>query len=367
MTHDPLGSEIDVRTVFASRQEGDRYMLIDVREPDERAAARIPDSAHIPLGEIVARTSQTLPAPESLIVVYCSHGERSLFACQILRAMGYPSVWSMAGGLTAWIEAGLPVEREGREAWHARYVRQMTLPEIGVEGQRKLRAGRVLIVGVGGLGSPAALYLAAAGVGTVGLVDFDTVDESNLHRQVIFSTDDVNVEKTASAAQRLHALNPDIDVIAFPEQLTAENAAQIFSEFDLIIDGSDNFDTRYVVNDTARKLGKANVYGSVFRFTGQVSVFGLESGPCYRCLYPEPPPPGEVPSCAESGVLGVLPGVIGTLQATEAIKLLTGIGEPLVGRMLHFDALAMRFDEFVVHRRKDCRICDVDGDARAAG
>jgi adenylyltransferase/sulfurtransferase len=238
-----------------------------------------------------------------------------------------------------------------------RYARHLILPEVGPEGQAKLKAGRVLLVGAGGLGSPAALYLAAAGVGTLGLVDFDVVDESNLHRQVLFGTSDVGRPKLSAAMARLSDVNPNVRLVPFEERLTSENALRILSDFDVVADGTDNFPTRYLVNDACVLLGKPNVYASIFRFEGQASVFGAKDGPCYRCLYAEPPPPGLVPSCAEGGVLGVLPGLLGVIQATETVKLLLGAGEPLVGRLLLVDALAMRFRELRVRRNPDCVVC----------
>ena len=238
-----------------------------------------------------------------------------------------------------------------------RYARHLMLPEVGPEGQAKLKAGRVLLVGAGGLGSPAALYLAAAGVGTLGLVDFDVVDESNLHRQILFGTSDVGRPKLAAAAARLAEINPHARIVPFEERLTSENALRILADFDVVADGTDNFPTRYLVNDACVLLGKPNVYASIFRFEGQASVFGAKDGPCYRCLYAEPPPPGLVPSCAEGGVLGVLPGLLGVIQATETVKLLLGVGEPLVGRLLLVDALAMRFRELKVRRNPDCAVC----------
>ncbi len=238
-----------------------------------------------------------------------------------------------------------------------RYSRHLIMPEVGVEGQKRLKAGSVLCIGAGGLGSPAAMYLAAAGVGRIGIVDFDVVDFSNLQRQIIHGTPDVGRSKLASARDRLLALNPHIQVDTYEEALSSENALRLFEPYDIILDGTDNFPTRYLVNDACVILGKPNTYGSIFRFEGQASVFGTKHGPCYRCLYPEPPPPGLVPSCAEGGVLGVLPGVIGVIQATEAIKLLTGIGEPLVGRFLLYDALKMRFRELKVPKDPDCPVC----------
>jgi adenylyltransferase/sulfurtransferase len=238
-----------------------------------------------------------------------------------------------------------------------RYSRHLIMPEVGVDGQRKLKAAKVLCIGAGGLGSPVAMYLAAAGVGTLGIVDFDIVDFSNLQRQILHGTPDVGRSKLASAKDRLQALNPEITIETYETALSSENALKLFEPYDIIVDGTDNFPTRYLVNDACVLLGKPNAYGSIFRFEGQVSVFGAKDGPCYRCLYPEPPPPGLVPSCAEGGVLGVLPGVIGTLQAMETIKLILGIGEPLVGRFLIFDALRMRFRELKLRKDPDCPVC----------
>lgn len=238
-----------------------------------------------------------------------------------------------------------------------RYSRHLIMPEVGVEGQRKLKAARVLCIGAGGLGSPASLYLAAAGVGTLGLVDFDTVDFSNLQRQILFSTNDVGRPKLRAASDRLQGLNPNIRVVRHETMLNSSNALEIFKDYDIIVDGADNFPTRYLVNDACVLLGKPNVYGSIFRFDGQISIFATKNGPCYRCLYPEPPPPGLVPSCAEGGVLGVLPGVVGTIQATEAIKLILGAGDPLIGRLLLFDALQMKFRTLKLQKDRECPVC----------
>jgi adenylyltransferase/sulfurtransferase len=238
-----------------------------------------------------------------------------------------------------------------------RYSRHLIMPEVGIEGQRKLKAAKVLCIGAGGLGSPAAMYLAAAGVGTLGIVDFDTVDFSNLQRQILHGTPDVGRPKLASAKDRLNALNPNVRIETYETALTSQNALELFEPYDIILDGTDNFPTRYLVNDACVLLGKPNAYGSIFRFEGQASVFGTKDGPCYRCLYPEPPPPGLVPSCAEGGVLGVLPGIVGVIQATEAIKLIIGAGEPLIGRFLIFDALRMKFRELKLRKDPDCPVC----------
>ncbi len=252
------------------------------------------------------------------------------------------------------LEPALP-ELSGEEL--RRYARHLILPEVGPEGQKKLKAARVLCVGAGGLGSPLALYLAAAGVGTIGLVDFDVVDETNLHRQILYGTPDVGRPKLAAAAERLAAANPNVRVVPFEERLTSQNALRIVRDFDVVADGTDNFPTRYLVNDACVLSGKPNVYASVFRFEGQVSVFWAAKGPCYRCLYAEPPPPGLVPSCAEGGVLGVLPGLLGVMQATETLKLILGVGEPLVGRLVLVDALSMRFRDLKIRKNPDCAIC----------
>jgi len=238
-----------------------------------------------------------------------------------------------------------------------RYGRHLIMPEVGLEGQKKLKAASVLVVGTGGLGSPLALYLAAAGVGRLGLVDFDVVDQSNLQRQILHTTKDVGRPKLKSAEERIAAMNPNVEVVTYDTRLTSENAMEILKPFDVVVDGTDNFPTRYLVNDACVLLGKPNVYGSIFRFEGQASVFSSGEGPCYRCLYPEPPPPGLVPSCAEGGVFGVLPGIIGTVQAVETIKLILGIGEPLIGRLLLFDALQMKFRELKHRKNPDCPMC----------
>src|SRR5436190_7667426 len=262
---------------------------------------------------------------------------------------------SVAGGSGAAVDAP-ELSREEVQ----RYSRHLIMPEVGVDGQRKLKAARVLCVGAGGLGAPAAMYLAAAGVGTLGLVDFDAVDASNLHRQVIYDTTDVGKRKLDAARDRLKAMNPSVKVVTHELALTSKYALDVLKDYDIILDGTDNFQSRYLVNDACVLLGKPNAYGSIFRFDGQASVFAVKGGPCYRCLYPEPPPPGEVPSCAEGGVLGILPGVVGVIQATEAVKLILGSGEPLIGRLLHYDALGMSFREFRVRRNPKCPVC---GDA----
>lgn len=251
----------------------------------------------------------------------------------------------------------MSIDNQLRSEERQRYARHIIMPEVGAEGQLKLKAAKVLCVGTGGLGSPIAMYLAAAGVGTIGIVDFDTVDASNLHRQIIHFTNDVGRPKLDSAEEKIKAINPNVAVRKFETRLTSANALEIFKDFDVIVDGTDNFPTRYLVNDACVLTGKPNVYGSIFRFEGQASVFATKEGPCYRCLYPEPPPPGMVPSCAEGGVLGILPGLVGVIQATEAIKLILGNGEPLIGRLLLVDSLTMRFREMRLKKSADCPMC----------
>jgi len=293
------------------------------------------------------------------LVLYCAGGTRSALAAKTLQDMGYQNVSSMAGGFTRWSDAAYPIDKpfvltaEQKE----RYRRHLIIPEVGEEGQAKLLKGKVLLMGAGGLGSPAALYLAAAGVGTLGIVDMDVVDLSNLQRQVVHTQDRAGMPKTESAKQAINALNPDVKVIPFQERLTSQNVREILSGFDLVVDGGDNFPTRYLLNDACVVLGKPNIHGSIFRFEGQVTTFVPGKGPCYRCLYPAPPPAEFAPSCAEAGVLGVLPGIIGLLQANEALKLLLGVGEPLIGRLLTFDALGTRVSELKLRRDPQCPVC----------
>jgi molybdopterin/thiamine biosynthesis adenylyltransferase/rhodanese-related sulfurtransferase len=334
-------------------------LLLDVREPSERDVVHIPGSLHIPLGRLGQLASLVLPDPSRPVVAYCAVGVRSLAAAQTLAAMGYPDVASMAGGIEAW-------QREGRDAQgpdgltplqRQRYSRHLLIPEVGPAGQQRLLASKVLVVGAGGLGSPAALYLAAAGVGTLGIVDFDVVDLSNLQRQVLHTTDRVGEAKVASAARTLGALNPDVRVVAHEALLAPDNAAGIIAGYDVVIDGTDSFDTRYALNDAAVAAGIPVVHASVYRFEGQLSVFVPGKGPCYRCLYPSPPPPELAPNCSAVGVLGVVPGIMGLLQANEALKLLLGAGAPLVGRLLLFDALDGEFRELEIRRDPDCPAC----------
>jgi molybdopterin/thiamine biosynthesis adenylyltransferase len=302
-----------------------------------------------------------VPNRETPIVAYCASGNRSTFAAKTLEELGYEHVVSLAGGINDWKRRGYPLEVSvgalGPEQ-RTRYSRHLLIPEVGEEGQLKLLQSRILLIGAGGLGSPAALYLAAAGVGTLGVIDADVVDETNLQRQILHSTASLGEPKVESAARTIRELNPDVEVKAYKEQLTSENIERIVADgWDVIVDGADNFPTRYLVNDAAVWHDIPLVHGSIFRFEGQATVFKPHEGPCYRCLFPQPPPPELAPSCAEGGVLGVLPGVIGSLQASEAIKLALGIGEPLVGRLLLFDALTTTFTEVALRRDPDCPVC----------
>jgi molybdopterin/thiamine biosynthesis adenylyltransferase/rhodanese-related sulfurtransferase len=351
--------EVNVEEVAMRRTRGDEMILLDVREKDEVRAGYIEGAVAIPRGFLEFQVASQLPQTDKNIVVYCAGGVRSLLAAKVLRAMGYAHVASMAGGITRWREAGCPVVRDRQLSAEQleRYSRHFLLSQIGEKGQGKLLDAKVLLVGAGGLGSPAALYLAAAGIGTLGIVDADVVDLSNLQRQVLHTTDRVGVPKTESAKLTINNLNPDVQVRTHTERLTVDNAMSLFQDYDIIVDGCDNFPTRYLVNDAAVFVGKPVVHGSIFQFEGQASVFMPPTGPCYRCLFPTPPRPGTVPSCSEAGVLGVLPGVIGVIQATETIKLLVGQGEPLVGRLLMYDALAMSFREIRIRRDLDCPVC----------
>jgi molybdopterin/thiamine biosynthesis adenylyltransferase/rhodanese-related sulfurtransferase len=333
--------------------------LVDVREADEWQQGHAPGALLLPRGLLELRVEQQLPDRSRPVVLYCAGGTRSALAARTLQDLGYAQVRSLAGGFARWREAGLPVtvprvlSAEQRE----RYSRHLRIPEVGEEGQARLLDARVLLVGAGGLGSPAALYLAATGVGTLGLVDFDVVDRSNLQRQVLHVDARVGRPKTESAAATLAALNPDVRVVRHDLRLEAGNARELLSGYDVVLDGCDNFATKYLVNDAAYLLGKPLAYGSIFRFDGQASTFVPGQGPCYRCLYPEPTPAELAPSCDEAGVLGVLPGVVGLIQATEVVKLILGRGRPLVGRLLTYDALELSFREFRVRRDPSCALC----------
>ncbi|MFH1569475.1 MAG: molybdopterin-synthase adenylyltransferase MoeB [Gemmatimonadota bacterium] len=345
--------ELSPTQVKAALQSGQAPYLVDVRERDEVMDGYIPGARLIPRGFLELSVEEDVtPDRAAAIVLYCAGGNRSALAARDLSAMGYTAVSSMSGGIKGWKDAGFAIESGGllSDEDRQRYSRHILLPEVGEEGQQKLLRGRVLLVGAGGLGCPAALYLAAAGVGTLGLVDADVVDKSNLQRQVLFGLSDVGRPKVEAARERLLDLNPGITIHAHHELLTSANVMEVIDDYDIIVNGCDNFPTRYLVNDASVLSGKPVVDGSIFRFEGQVTVYDPRTGPCYRCLYPEPPPPGEVPSCAEGGVLGVLPGLVGVMQATEVIKLLLGVGVPLIGRMLVYDALEMKFRELKMRR-----------------
>ncbi|NIR31564.1 MAG: molybdopterin-synthase adenylyltransferase MoeB [Gammaproteobacteria bacterium] len=353
--------EITPREAYELQTQG--AALLDVRETDEIGQGSPKGARRIGRGFLELRIEEQVPDTEQPLLVMCGSGVRSLFASEALRQLGYRNVHNVAGGFNRWKNEGLPFEiphlldADAR----ARYSRHLMMPEVGEEGQVKLLESKVLCIGAGGLGSPAAFYLAAAGVGTIGMVDHDVVDRSNLQRQILHTDERVGTSKVESARTALQALNPSLKFDAIEARLSSDNVEDILSGYDVVVDGSDNFPTRYLVNDACVKLGKPNVHGAVYRFEGQASVFWpaypKRPGPCYRCLYPEPPPPELAPSCAEAGVLGVLPGVIGLLEAIEAIKIILDIGDPLVGRMLHYDALPVRFMEFKVERNASCRYC----------
>ncbi|HEY6605759.1 MAG TPA: molybdopterin-synthase adenylyltransferase MoeB [Gaiellaceae bacterium] len=335
-------------------------LIVDVREQDEWDEGHIPGAIHIPRGFLESRIERAAPDSTRPVLLYCSAGNRSAFAAKTLAELGYEDVASLAGGFTDWKRNGFPVELSAGldPQRRARYSRHLLIPEVGEEGQLKLLDSKVLLIGAGGLGSPASLYLAAAGVGRIGIVDADVVDESNLQRQIVHSTERLGEAKVSSAKRTIEALNPDVQVVAYEERLTSENVERILADgWDVIVDGADNFPTRYLVNDASVWHGIPVVHGSIYRFEGQVTVFKPHEGPCYRCLFPTPPPPELAPSCAEGGVLGVLPGIIGSLQANEALKLALGIGEPLVGRLLLFDALSAEFNEVKLRRDPDCPVC----------
>ncbi|MBD0328839.1 MAG: molybdopterin-synthase adenylyltransferase MoeB [Thermoleophilia bacterium] len=364
-----LRAEIEEVTADDAAASADGPVFVDVREHDEWAEGHIPGAVHVPRGSLESRIERLVPDRDRPVVVYCAGGNRSVFAARTLEDLGYGRVASLAGGYTDWKRNGYPVQlpRSLDAERRARYSRHLLIPEVGEEGQLRLLDGRVLLVGAGGLGSPAALYLAAAGVGRLGIVDEDVVDASNLQRQVLHTTERLGQPKVESARAAIEAVNPDVEVAPYRERLTSDNADRIVGDgWDVIVDGADNFPTRYLVNDASVWHGVPVVHGSIFRFEGQATVFdprtsegngGGRRGPCYRCLFPTPPPPELAPSCAEGGVLGVLPGIVGSLQANEALKLLLGVGEPLVGRLLLFDALATSFTEVRVGRDPACPVC----------
>ena len=354
-----LVPEVSVEDVRSQVDKGDGVTVLDVREKEEYRDGHLAGAISLPRGFLEMRVEETVPDKQAQIIAYCAGGTRSLIAARTLKEMGYTNVVSMTGGFTAWKNAGMPFVQDHQFTAEqlSRYSRHFMLPEVGEAGQAKLLGAKVLLLGAGGLGSPTALYLAAAGVGTLGIIDHDVVDLSNLQRQILHTNDRIGMPKVESARIAIEALNPDVRVIAHQERLSSENALEIFARYDIIIDGCDNFPTRYLVNDACVMLGKPNVHGSIFQFEGMASVFDPRSGPCYRCLYPEPPPPGAAPSCAEAGVLGVLPGLVGCVQALETIKLILGIGRPLSGRMLHFDTLSMEIRVNRLPRDPECPMC----------
>ncbi len=334
------------------------YLLLDVREPDEYEQGAISDSVHIPRGQLESNIENRVPDRRTKMVVMCAGGVRSAFAVQTLAQLGYTDSVSMDGGFNKWKDEGLPWARPRTltAEQRSRYQRHLLVPEVGEAGQLRLLDSRVLLLGAGGLGSPAALYLAAAGVGTLGIVDMDVVDASNLQRQILHNLDRIGERKVDSAKKTLTGINPDVDVVTYDVRLGADNIMEILGGYDLVVDGADNFPSRYLLNDASVKLGIPVVHGSIFRFEGQITVFDPRRGPTYRDMLPEAPPADLAPSCAEAGVLGVLPGVVGSIQALEALKLLLGIGEPLRGRLVVFDALEMSFREFKLRVDPDNRV-----------
>jgi molybdopterin/thiamine biosynthesis adenylyltransferase/rhodanese-related sulfurtransferase len=354
-------SEVDPSEVRELLDEG--VAVIDVRETEEVAQGKIPGAAHVPRGYLETRIDGAVPDRSQRVILYCASGNRSALAAKTLvEDLGYANVESMTGGYTLWKDRGYDVEvpRSFTPEQRQRYSRHFLLPEIGVDGQQKLLDAKVLLLGAGGLGAPVALYLAAAGVGTLGIVDDDEVDVSNLQRQVIHTTGRVGMPKVDSAEETIKDLNPDVNVVKYETRLDASNIMEIIEGYDVIVDGVDNFPTRYLLNDATVRLGIPVVSASILGFDGQLSVFKPHDGPCYRCLYPVPPPAELAPSCGANGVLGVLPGTMGLLQATEVIKLVIGIGEPLVGRLLLYEALSATFTELKVRRDPECPICSKD-------
>ena len=348
--------EVEPRDADALRASA---FFLDVREADEYEQGAIPGAMHLPRGFLEVQIEGRIADKSAPIVVYCAGGVRSAFAAKSLADLGYSDVLSMAGGFNRWKDEGLnwqtPVVLTSDQ--RNRYQRHLLLPEVSESGQQRLLASKVLMLGAGGLGSPAALYLAAAGVGTIGIVDMDVVDASNLQRQILHNMDRIGERKVDSAKKALTALNPDVTVLTYDMRLGADNIVDLFKEYDLVVDGTDNFPTRYLVNDASLLTNTPVVHGSIFRFEGQATVFNPHVGPCYRCIVPEPPPPELAPSCAEAGVLGVLCGIIGSIEAVEAIKMLLGIGETLVGRLLAYDALGEEFRTFKVRRDPNCPAC----------
>ena len=340
-------------------EKNEKYLLLDVREKEEYREGHLVGAVSLPRGFLEIKVETTIPDKATPILAYCAGGVRSLLASKALKDMGYQNVISMSGGYGAWKTAGYKWAQDHQFTPEqlTRYSRHFTLPEVGEEGQAKLLKAKVLMIGAGGLGSPSAYYLAAAGIGTLGIIDNDVVDLSNLQRQILHTNDRVGMPKTESAKMTIQALNPDVRVIPYQEKLTSQNIMEIIKNYDIVVDGCDNFPTRYLVNDACVMAKKPNVHGSIFQFEGQASVFYPGKGPCYRCLYPEPPPPGMAPSCQEAGVLGVLPGLIGVIQALETIKLILEKGNTLVGRLLCFNTLTMEITTLNLKADPACPLC----------
>ncbi len=358
----PELSPEEVRALLDESAAGRDITVVDVRESEEFRAGHLPGAVHLPRGFLEMQAAKKLPERDAEIIAYCAGGVRSLFAAHSLGLLGYANVRSMKGGFARWKQNGHPfdVPEVLTDGERERYARHLTIDEVGDAGQLALKKSKVLCIGAGGLGSPAAYYLAAAGIGTLGIVDYDVVDRSNLQRQILHTDNRVGEPKTESARATLLGLNPDIDVVTHEERVYSGNIDELVGAYDIILDGCDNFPTRYLVNDACVKHGKPNVHGSIYRFEGQVTVFWPGKGPCYRCLFPEPPPPEMAPSCAEAGVLGVLPGVIGVLEAIEVIKIILGKGDLLTGRLLTYDALEARFRELRIRPDPECPYCAQD-------
>jgi sulfur-carrier protein adenylyltransferase/sulfurtransferase len=348
--------EIDPNDVAARL---DHFTLLDVREPEEYEQGAVPGAVHLPRGNLEFSVEGRLPDKNAPIAVYCAGGVRSAFAAKTMQDLGYTDVVSVIGGFNKWKDEGLVWTTPSvlTADQRIRYQRHLLLPEVGEKGQQRLLESKVLLLGAGGLGSPAALYLAAAGVGTIGIIDMDVVDTSNLQRQILHNVERVGMRKVDSAKMTLNAMNPDVKVLTYDTRLGADNVLDIIDGYDVIVDGTDNFPTRYLVNDAALVKNIPVVHGSIFRFEGQVTVFNPYVGPCYRCMIPEPPPPELAPSCAEAGVLGVLPGIVGSIQAIETIKLLLELGDPLVGRLLTYDSMDESFRTYKVRRDPSCPAC----------
>jgi len=351
--------EVSIDEVRNRVERGENWTLLDVREREEYREGHLEGAVSLPRGFLEMRVEESVSDKSAPIIAYCAGGVRSLIAARTLKEMGYENVVSMSGGYTAWKNAGYKwvADRQFTQDQITRYARHFTLPEVGEKGQAKLLEGKVLCVGAGGLGSPVAFYLAAAGVGTIGIIDNDVVDMSNLQRQILHTNDRVGMPKVESAQKTLNALNPDVKIVPINERLSSENVMRIIKDYDIIINGCDNFPTRYLINDACVMAKKPLVDGSIFQFEGQATVFYPDRGPCYRCLFPEPPPPGAAPSCAEAGVLGVLPGLVGCVQALEAMKLILGAGRPLIGRMMHFDTLSSEVRVLKLRRDPNCLVC----------